>query len=162
MLPVAGLTAQATVVPEGKFSTENCWVFAGATVTVAGLTLMGGGEACRVKVADPRTVFVDELVAVTLMVVCAATVLGAVYRPALVMLPVAGLTAQATLVPEGKFSTENCWVFAGATVTVGGLTLMGGGEAWRVKLPVPRTAFVDELVAVTLMVVCVATVLGAV
>jgi hypothetical protein len=78
MLPVAGLTAQATVVPEGKFSTENCWVFAGATVTVTGLTLMGSGEAWRVKVADPRTAFVDELVAVTLMFVCAATVLGAV------------------------------------------------------------------------------------
>jgi hypothetical protein len=78
MLPVAGLTAHETLVPEGKFSTENCWVFAGATVIVAGLTLMGGGEACSVKVADPRTAFVDELVAVTLMVVCAATVLGAV------------------------------------------------------------------------------------
>jgi hypothetical protein len=82
MLPVAGLTAQATVVPEGKFSTENCWVFAGATLTVAGLTLMGGGagagEACRVKIAAPSTEDVEELVAMTVMVVCAATVLGAV------------------------------------------------------------------------------------
>jgi hypothetical protein len=80
MLPVAGLTAQVTVAAEGGFSTENCRVFAGEMVAVAGLTQGGdgGGEACRVKAADPRTAFVDELVAVTLMVVCAATVLGAV------------------------------------------------------------------------------------
>jgi hypothetical protein len=78
MPPVAGLTVQATLVPEGKFSTENCWVFPGATVAVAGVTLVGGGEACRVRLADPRTDCVDEFVAVTVMVVCAATVLGAV------------------------------------------------------------------------------------
>ena len=51
-----GLSDHATVVPEGKFCTVNCRVPAGATVAVAGLTLVGGGGvAVRVKVAVPKT-----------------------------------------------------------------------------------------------------------
>ena len=85
MVPVAGLRAQTTLVPEGKFSTENCWVFAGSTLAVEGLTVVvgvgvgvGAGEACSVKLALPRMDCVDEFVATTVTVVCAATVLGAV------------------------------------------------------------------------------------
>jgi len=37
----------------------------------------------------------------------------------------------------------------------------GAGEAVKVTVPVPRTAFVEEFLAVTVMAVCVATVLGA-
>jgi hypothetical protein len=77
-LPVAGITAQATLAPEGKFATENCWVPEGTTVAVAGLTLVAAREACRVKLAAPSTEFVEEFVAVTVMVVCTAMLLGAV------------------------------------------------------------------------------------
>ena len=66
MLPVAGLIDQVTLSPEGRFTTENCLVPAGATVAVAGLTL-DVGEACSVMLAVPRTV--EELFAVTVTVV---------------------------------------------------------------------------------------------
>ena len=42
------------------------------------MVVVGGGEACSVKLALPRMDCVDEFVAVTVMVFCAATVLGAV------------------------------------------------------------------------------------
>jgi hypothetical protein len=57
--------------------TENCFVPAGATVAVAGLTL-GEGEACSVILAVPRTALVAEFVAVTVTVAWDATLLGAV------------------------------------------------------------------------------------
>ncbi len=53
----------------------------------------------------------------------------------------------------------------GATVTVAGVTLVGAGgagEAVKVTLAVPKTALVEEFFAVTVTVVWVATVLGAV
>jgi hypothetical protein len=79
ILPVEGLSDHVTVVPEGRFCTVNCRVPAGATVAVAGLTLVGAaGEAVRVRVAVPRTALVDEFFAVAVTVVCVATVLGAV------------------------------------------------------------------------------------
>jgi hypothetical protein len=161
MLPVVGLTDQVTLAPEGRFRTENCCVPEGATLAVAGLTLVGG-EACRVKLAVPRTASVEEFVAVTVIVVWAATLLGAVYKPLGEMLPVTGPTDQVTLAPEGRFWTENCCVPEGATVAVEGLTLGGGGDACRVRLAVPRTASAEEFVAVTVRVVWTATLLGAV
>ncbi len=72
----------------------------GATVAVAGLTL---GEASKVKLAVPSTASVEEFVAVTVMVVWDATLLGAVYEPPDEMLPVAGLTDQVMVAPEGRF-----------------------------------------------------------
>ncbi len=75
MLPVAGLSDQPTVVPDGRFRTENWYVPEGATVTVAGLTPL---DPVRVIVAVPRTACVEEFFAVTVIVVCEATVLGAV------------------------------------------------------------------------------------
>jgi hypothetical protein len=79
------------------------------------------------------------------------------------MPPVVGLTDHATVAPEGRFCTENCCVPEGATVAVAGVTLgAGGGVAVRVKVAVPRAAFVEALFASTVTVVCVATVLGAV
>ena len=68
---------QVTLSPEGRLRTENCFVPAGATVAVAGLTL-GVGEACTVRVAVPRTALVAEFVAVTVTVAWDATSLGAV------------------------------------------------------------------------------------
>jgi hypothetical protein len=62
------------------------------------------------------------------------------------MVPVAGLSAHVTLLPAGRFRTENCSVPAGATVAVDGATLMAG-EAVKVKLAVPRTAYWAEFVA---------------
>ena len=73
-------------------------------------------------------------------VVCVATVLGAVYKPLEAMPPVAGVTDQAAVTPEGRFCTENCFVPEGATVTVDGVTLGAGGVAVKVKVAVPRTA----------------------
>src|SRR5271168_3705174 len=103
MLPAAGLSDQVTPVPAGKLRTENCWAFPGDTVAVEGLTLgAGGGEANSVKLALPRTVSVEEFSAVTVTVSCDATVLGAVNKPAAVMLPAAGLSDQVTPVPAGK------------------------------------------------------------
>jgi hypothetical protein len=75
MLPVVGLIDQVTLSPEGRFSTENCLVPEGARVAVDGLTL-AVGEGCSVTLAVPRRV--DEFFAVTVMVVCEATSLGAV------------------------------------------------------------------------------------
>ena len=66
MLPVAELSDQVTLSPEGRFTTENCLVAEGATVAVAGLTL-GGGDACAVRLAVPRTV--EPLFAVTVIAV---------------------------------------------------------------------------------------------
>ncbi len=71
MPPVDGLIDQPTVVPEGKFTTENCCVPEGATVTVAGLMLVGdaGSDAVSVTTAVPRVAFVDAFFAVTVTVV---------------------------------------------------------------------------------------------
>jgi len=77
MVPAAGVSAHRTLAPEGRFTTENCLVPAGATVAVAGLTLVGGG-AVSVKLAVPRTAWVDEFFAVTVTVSSEATVFGAV------------------------------------------------------------------------------------
>ena len=70
----------------------------------------------------------------------------------MLMLPVAWLMDQVMVAPEGRFRTENCCVPEGAMVAVAGVTL-GVGDAWRVKLAVPREAFVEEFVAVTVIVV---------
>jgi hypothetical protein len=76
--------------------------------------------------------------AVTVTVVWDATLLGAVYTPAVEMLPTGGLMYQAGVTPEGRFTTENCMVPNGARVAVAGLTL-GVGDAFRVRLAVPST-----------------------
>ena len=78
------------------------------------------------------------------------------------MVPTAGFSVHVTLAPEGKFRTENCSVPAGATVAVDGVTLVGNADAVSVKLAVPRTACVDEFVAVIVTVSLDATLLGAV
>jgi hypothetical protein len=75
------------------------------------------------------------------------------------MLPTEELMDQVTLSPEGRFTTENCFVPDGATVAVAGLTL-GVGDAWRVTLAVPRT--VEPLFAVMVIVVWEVTLVGAV
>src|SRR5580704_12321513 len=123
------LTDQTTPTPEGRFRMENCLVPEGATVDVAGLTLV---EASKVKLAVPRTASVEEFVAVTVRLCAAETLLGAVNTPLAEMLPTAEFSDHVTLVPVGKFTTENCWVPEGATVMVAGLTLVVG-EACRFK-----------------------------
>jgi len=81
MVPTAGVSAHRTLAPEGRFTTENCLVPAGATVAVAGLTLAGSGV--KVTVAVPRVVYVTGFVAIgvttKIVTVCwDETVLGAV------------------------------------------------------------------------------------
>ena len=75
------------------------------------------------------------------------------YTPLGAMLPTGWLTDQVTVAPEGRLRIENCCVPERATVAVAGLTLDGGAEGWRVKLAVPRMAFVEGFVAVTVIVV---------
>jgi hypothetical protein len=105
----------------------NCLVPPGATVAVAGLTLGGdAGEAVSVKVAVPRTACVVASEAVSITVCWDAMLIGAVYSPLAVMLPSAGLSVHMTLDPEGRYSTENCWVLEGTTVAVVGFTQVGG------------------------------------
>lgn len=78
MFPVTGLSSHATLAPEGKFRTENCLIPAGATVTVAGLMLVGdAGEAVSVKLAVPMTAWVAEFFAVTVTVSFEVTLFGA-------------------------------------------------------------------------------------
>ena len=107
MLPVAGLIDQATVSPEGRFTTENCLVSDGATVAVAGLTLVAG-EACRFKAALPKVIRVEVLMAVTVIISAAGTLFGAVYKPLAEMLPTWGLSDQEMAVPKGTSIAENC------------------------------------------------------
>jgi hypothetical protein len=82
MVPTAGLADQVTLAPDGKFMTENCSVPDGATVAVAGLTLVTG-EAVSVKLAVPNTAyatgFVDTSLNAVIVIVCSdGTVAGAV------------------------------------------------------------------------------------
>jgi len=78
-------------------------------VAANGLTVGGGGgEAKSVKPALPRTAWVEEFSAITVTSSWDGTVLGAVNTPAVVMVPVAGLSDQATAAPAGKLRTENC------------------------------------------------------
>jgi hypothetical protein len=145
-LTLPAVTDHAAVTPEGKFSTENCLVAAGATVAVAGLTLIAG-DAVSVSVAVPRTASVEEFFTVRVTFCCVATVAGAVNRPLALTLP--PVTDHAAVTPEGRFSTENCWVAAGATVAVAGLTLIAG-DAVNVIVAVPRAACVEASFAVTM------------
>jgi hypothetical protein len=77
MVPAAGLSVHVTLAPAGRFRTENFSLRAGATVAADGLTLVGR-EAVKVKLAFPRTAWVDEFFAVTVTVSCEATLAGAV------------------------------------------------------------------------------------
>ena len=103
MLPVAGLTDQATDVPETRFTTENCAVPAGATVAVVGLRLVGGGEVsedlARLIVDVEILVESATLVAEILTAVAAGISAGAVYKP-LTIVPTLGLSDQVTAVLE--------------------------------------------------------------
>jgi hypothetical protein len=81
MVPAVGVSAHLTPVPEGRFRTENCLVPAGATVAVAGLTLVG--STVKVTVAVPRVLYVTGFVAIgvtaRIVTVCwDETMLGAV------------------------------------------------------------------------------------
>jgi hypothetical protein len=109
MLPVAGLTAQATLVPEGKFSTENCSVFAGATVTVAGVTVVAEVDASRLIVAVALLVVSAALVAVIVMLCATLIVVGAVYKP-FTTLPVLELSDQVTATLEVPLTVAVNWV----------------------------------------------------
>jgi hypothetical protein len=111
MLPVAGLTVQATLVPEGKFPTENCRVFSGDMVAIAGLTLVGAGaaEASRLIAAVALLVVSAALVAVIVMLCARLAVAGAVYKP-LTTRPILGLSDQVTAVSEVPLTEAVNWV----------------------------------------------------
>ena len=47
-------------------------------MAVAGLTLVGGGDACSVTLALPRMACVEEFFARTVTLICVETLLGAV------------------------------------------------------------------------------------
>lgn len=103
MLPMAGLTDQVAVVPEGKFTTEKVCVPDGATVTVTGLTLVAAGlrtlEAIRLTLPLEDFVVSATLVAVILTYCAEGMLVGATYRP-FTTAPTFGFSVQVTAVFE--------------------------------------------------------------
>jgi hypothetical protein len=95
MLPTGGLTDQRMPVSKGAFRTENCWTPEGATVAVAGLTLLDVGLGCcgPVGAVEVPTTGATKMVALAVAAglarldaeivtrVSAATELGAEYNP---------------------------------------------------------------------------------
>src|SRR5580698_6910589 len=102
----------------------------GGKFTVFGLRLVvdvaptAAREASSVTRELPRTVCVDEFLAVTVTVCWTGSLLGAAYKPFWLMVPTAGVTDQATLVPAVNPSTENCCAAEAAKLTLAGLTLV--------------------------------------
>src|ERR1700761_1284275 len=137
----AGLIDQATAVLL-LFVTvaENCCVWLGYNVTVAGvrLTVVGG---ITVTVADADFVVSAWLVAVIVTVCCVATVAGALYSPAVEIAPVpAGLIDQLTAVLLVFVTVaENCCVWFAYNVAAAGvrLTAIGG-----IKVTIAEADFV--------------------
>jgi len=130
---------------------------------VAGLTLTAI-EGASVMVADAITALFAWLVAVTVTVCCDATLAGAVYNPLepIVPAPDDGLIDQFTAVLlVFKTVAENCWVWLAYKVAVAGPTdtLMAGDN---VTVAEAVAAVFAWLVAVTVMVCCMAMLAGAV
>jgi capsular polysaccharide biosynthesis protein len=108
------------------------------------------GSGLKVMVADALLVVSATLVAVTVTACWLATVDGAVYRPAPLIVPVAGLRLHVTAV-LAAFATMavNCWVCEGERVAVKGatLTVTGGTNVTVAEAVLVLSA---ALVAVTM------------
>jgi hypothetical protein len=120
------------------------------------------GSGVNVTVAEALLVRSATLVAVTVTVCWLAMVAGAVYEPALPIVPVFGLRLQVTaalLLPETV--AVNCCVCEGVKAAVEGVTLTVTGG---VNVTVADELFVVSaaLVAVTVTVCWLAIVLGAI
>ena len=123
----------------------NCCVAPVTTVALVGLTLTATGT--MVTVAEAELVARAWLVAVTVTVAGVGTVVGAVYRPVVLIVPHAAPVQPA---PETLQFTAtlavNCWVPAVGTVALVGLTTTAGSivtvavfelvEAWLVAITV--------------------------
>ena len=115
-LPVPdGLIDQVTAEFEVLVSVAvNCAVCEEMSVMFAGLTLTEIG-GLSVTVAEALLVLSAVLVAVTVTVCCVLTVLGAEYKPAVLMLPTpVGLIDHVTAVlPVPETAAVNCCVWPG-------------------------------------------------
>lgn len=138
----------------------NCCVPPWPNVAVAGEIITGGRN---VIVAVPDFVVSATLVALTVTVVCALTVAGAVYKPVALIDPVvAGVIVQVTFVFARLVTVAvNCCVAPCPIVAVVGATVTVPGGF---SVTVAAADFVESatLVARTVTVVCDAIVAGAV
>src|ERR1700722_6007324 len=111
MVPTPELRDQFTeVLPVFKTVAVNCWVWAAGTVATPGVTeTITPGFKVTVELA-PLLVSA-ALVAVTVIVCVAVIFDGAVYRPLLEIVPVAGLRDHVTEVLLVLLTVAaNCWV----------------------------------------------------
>jgi hypothetical protein len=125
----------------------------GVTATLTGLELTG----IKWMVALPGGNF--GLVPVIVTVSALGITAGAVYTPAAVMEPMAGLKVQVELMgAPTQFKRENVWLCEALRFAVAGETV-GGGT--RVRAAVARALGLAALSAVTVMLWTADTVAGA-
>jgi hypothetical protein len=161
MLPTAGAIDHDTAwFVELSTVAVNCCVSPACSVTAEGVAWTATA-GIRATVAATLFVVSAMLVAVTVTVCCAATVAGAVYRPLGVIVPApAGLIDQETAVfDEYATVTENCWVCAACSETLGGARVTATGSS--VAVAVADRVVSATLVALTL-IVCGVKLTGAV
>src|ERR1035437_6726511 len=111
IVPTVGLSVHVTALLEVPPTiAAYCWVWAAARVAESGVSeIVTGGVSVTVALAD--LVGSARLVAFTLTVWELVIEAGAVYRPAVLMLPTSGLSAQVTAVlPVLVTVAENVWV----------------------------------------------------
>ena len=125
MVPTGGLRLQDTLALDVLATVAvNCWVCPGPKETEGGLRETDiGGKSVTSALDD----FVGSatLVAVTVTVWVLETVDGAVYRPLLERVPIAGFIVHVTLALANPVTVaENCWLCEPYSVAVGGLTAM--------------------------------------
>jgi hypothetical protein len=125
-------------------------------------TVTGGGLSVIVAVL----VFVlsATLLAVIVRVCCVAILLGAVYSPPAVRLPIpVGLTLHVTLVFADPVTVAlNCCDPLAFKDTAAGITVTDTGGGFNVIVAAALLVLSPTLVAVTLTVCCVAMLAGAV
>ncbi len=118
----------------------NCAVWPGPRDAVAGLIDIDGG-GFRVMAADADFVGSPTLVAVTVTVCNEVILEGAVYNPAVLIVPTAGLTDQTTPAVEFVTVAVICCVWPAVRVAETGVTetAMGGTSETAALAPAPGT-----------------------
>jgi hypothetical protein len=157
--PTTRFNVQETeVLPSPVTVAVNCWVWETVSDTLVGLTEIGER---RLTVDDILLVASAALVAVTTTVRWLPRIGGAVYSPAVLMDPMAGLMDQTTPVLVLLFTwAENCWDCPAFRFAVDGPMDMVNG----LRLTCAETVLLGSapLVAITLTMVAEGTALGAV
>ena len=143
--PVTPFTCQVTAVLATPFTVAvNCCVVKMATLTGLGVTATATCSA-TVTEADPESAALAAETAVTVTVAGLGIVLGAVYNPAVVIVPTVALppavpfTCQVTAVFVVPVTvSRNCLVAPGLTVAEAGVTVTVIGGGGGVLLPPPQ------------------------